>query len=103
MVRRSRVGADGEPDALAVGRDVTASEAAGYAYCAKAWHLQHVLGARPSAAVAARRVAGTERHREHGARVGELARLAPRLARWAAALLALALVLLALAALAGGR
>jgi hypothetical protein len=102
MVRKARAGRAAAADASPEGRDVTASEAAGYAYCAKAWHLQHVLGARPSAAAAARRAEGTARHRAHGSRVAALSRAAPRLRRSVAALLALAAVLLVLAVLMGG-
>jgi hypothetical protein len=83
--------------------DVTASEAAGYAYCAKAWHLQHVLGKTASATARARRDAGTARHRAHGVRVERLQRLAPGLVRWSMALLVLAAVLLILALALGAR
>jgi len=88
-------------------RDVTASEVGAYAYCAKAWHLERVLGARASRAAGRVRAAGVARHATHGARVEVLGRLGPRVARWSRALLIGALVLLALAALAlllaGGR
>jgi hypothetical protein len=83
--------------------DVTASEAASYVFCAKAWHLEHVLGLQPSAAAAERRAVGTLGHDAHGVRVAELQRVGPRLVRWVAALLMLAVVLLALALLAAGR
>ena len=46
--------------------DVTASELAAFAYCAKAWHLERVLGARASSAVYRRRDAGIDDHIRHG-------------------------------------
>jgi hypothetical protein len=46
--------------------DVTASEAASYAYCAKAWHLEHVLGKHPSRSAVTSRDAGTAAHLAHG-------------------------------------
>lgn len=51
------------------GTDVSASEAASYAFCAKAWHLEHVLGAAPSASANQRRVVGVEAHAKHGAHI----------------------------------
>ena len=47
--------------------DVSASEVASYVFCAKAWHLEHVLGASPSAAGYERRAVGVEAHAAHGA------------------------------------
>lgn len=88
-------------------KDVTASEVASYAFCAKAWHLERVLGQRASREAGRVRAAGVVRHATHGARVELLGRLGPRVTRWSRALLIGALVLLALAALAlllgGGR
>jgi hypothetical protein len=51
------------------GADVTASEAAAYAFCAKAWHLEHVLDKAPSAAARERRAGGAAEHEAHGAEV----------------------------------
>ena len=79
--------------------DVTASEIAAYAYCAKAWHLERVAGARSSAAGRVRRERGVERHRAHGSRVRALGALGRGLAWGGAALVVLAL-LLAVAAVA---
>lgn len=79
--------------------DVTASEVASYAFCAKAWHLERVARATPSAAGRMRRERGVERHRAHGARVGALQSHGRTLLRAGGVLLVLAL-LLALAALA---
>ena len=59
MVEPERRGS-GESD------DVTASEAAAYAFCAKAWHLEHVLGKAPSQRATERRARGVERHEQHG-------------------------------------
>lgn len=47
--------------------DVTASELAAYAYCAKAWHLERVVGVEASAEAARRRDVGTAGHERHGA------------------------------------
>ena len=46
--------------------DVTASELAAFAYCAKAWHLERVVGAEPSVAANRRRDAGVGDHTRHG-------------------------------------
>ena len=49
--------------------DVTASELAAFSYCAKAWHLERVVGLRPSAGAARERDAGIARHTRHGTQV----------------------------------
>lgn len=77
---------NGEHDA-----DVTASELAAFVYCAKAWHLERVLGAAPSTAANQRRDAGIGGHARHGSDV----RIGSWLARHAAAVVA-GLVLLAI-------
>ena len=59
--------ADAQTRGLAA--DVTASEAASYAYCAKAWHLEYVLGKQVSRSASAGRDAGTEAHFLHGRRL----------------------------------
>lgn len=46
--------------------DVTVSEAAAYAFCAKAWHLEHVLWKAASPRAAQRRARGVRRHEQHG-------------------------------------
>ena len=79
--------------------DVTASEAATYVFCAKAWHLERVLGRPPGAPALERRAQGSVGHAAHGARVGELQRLGPWLARGSVALLVLAAILLVAALL----
>lgn len=78
--------------------DVLASEAATYAFCAKAWHLEHALRRPPSDETVMRRSEGTAQHDEHGASVGRLRRTDRRLVIWSVALLVLAgaLVILAL-------
>ena len=79
--------------------DVTASEVAAYAYCAKAWHLERVLH-RPVGAEAQRwRTEGVEHHVEHGARLNRLSRFGRWSFRVSVALLLLALVLSATAVL----
>ena len=80
--------------------DVLASEAATYAFCAKAWHLEHALRRPPSDATVQRRSEGTALHDEHGARIGTVLRTGRRLVAWSVGLLILAGVLLILALLA---
>ena len=46
--------------------DVTASELAAFAYCAKAWHLERVVGTRPSSIAERARQAGVYHHASHG-------------------------------------
>jgi len=99
----SRTGGGAEP-----GADVMASEVASYAYCAKAWHLRHVLGQEPSRQAASRQAAGVLAHELHGERVKTLAWLERRGRAWVAGLLLLAAALLAFALLlprlgAGGK
>src|SRR3989442_4587960 len=53
--------------------DVTASEVASYAYCAKAWHLRYVLRREPSGQAVAHQQAGVVSHEIHGMRVKTLA------------------------------
>ena len=76
--------------------DVTASEVASYAYCAKAWHLRHVLGREASRHALVRQEAGVVAHEIHGTRVGRLAWLERRAAILVAGLVFLGAVLLAL-------
>ena len=79
--------------------DVLASEAATYAFCAKAWHLEHSLRRSSTAEAVRRRSKGTALHEEHGARTGTLLTTGRRLVIWSAALLILAGVLVVLALL----
>ena len=79
--------------------DVTASEIACFAYCAKAWHIEHVLRLAPSRETAERREAGIADHEIHGQRLHLLNRLVRRRRPLVAALLALALVAAAAALL----
>ena len=58
--------------------DVTASEIACFAYCAKAWHLEHVLQVVPADEVMQRRERGVTAHNVHGQRVRLLDTLARR-------------------------
>ena len=81
---------DDRPDPL---DDVTASEAATYAFCAKAWHLEHVLGKRASPRAVARREQGIRQHEQHGEQLTTMTRGA---ARRMAVVLVLALLLLAI-------
>jgi hypothetical protein len=46
--------------------DVTASDLAAFAYCAKAWHLERVLGTAPTTSAAVKRNAGVAAHAQHG-------------------------------------
>ena len=70
--------------------DVLASEVAAYSYCAKAWHLEYVLGCRADAAVEKRREVGTAEHDTHGTRVRRLQRIGQPLLRAAVFLFFLA-------------
>src|SRR3982751_1784678 len=78
--------------------DVTASEIAAFAYCAKAWHLERVIGAPASVASARRRHAGTTHHARHGGsvRLGSWLGRYSRLAALALLVLAGALAVLAM-------
>ena len=80
-------------------RDVTASELGTYAFCAKAWHLERVLGARPSSEAARLRTEGVQDHEQHGRRVELLHRTGPPLLQLSIALFVLGAVLVALAIL----
>ena len=80
-------------------RDVTASEVASYAYCAKAWHLRYVLGKEPSRQATARQEAGVTAHESHGIAVRRLAWLERRAVSLVVGLLLFAAALLALALL----
>ncbi|MFL5562270.1 MAG: hypothetical protein ACJ79K_12415 [Gemmatimonadaceae bacterium] len=74
--------------------DVWVSEAATYAFCAKAWHLEHVLGRRPTSEAAQRRARGVHQHERHGERVARVHATVVRLSLLVAALAVLAAVLL---------
>lgn len=89
---RAGTGVGPDPDA-----DVTASEIASYAYCAKAWHLRQVLDEAPSRQAAVRQEAGVLAHLNHGARVKRLAWLERRAGSLIAALLVIGALLLGLA------
>ena len=80
--------------------DVLASEAATYAFCAKAWHLEHALHRPPSAESVHRRSKGTALHDEHGAHVATAQSSGRRLVMWSVGLLILAAALVVLALLA---
>src|SRR5688500_5004009 len=80
--------------------DVLASEAATYAFCVKAWHLEHALRQPPSEGAVQLRSQGTALHEEHGARIGTSQRAGQRLVVWTVSLLVLAVVLVILALLA---
>lgn len=88
---KGRQGAQSQPE---IDDDVTASEVAAYAYCAKAWHLERVLNRSADAEGQRRRAEGTERHVEHGARLNRLRRFGRRSFSLSVALLVLAVVLL---------
>jgi hypothetical protein len=74
--------------------DVSASEAANYTFCARAWHLEDVLGARPSAMADQRRVAGIEAHAKHGADIRSANRANTMLVRALVVLLLIAVAVL---------
>ena len=83
--------------------DVSASEAASYVFCAKAWHLEYVLRATPSAAGYERRAAGVEAHAEHGASINSVHRVSTWLVRGLVTVLVLALAVLVLGLLMSAR
>ena len=83
--------------------EVTASEAASYAFCAKAWHLEFVLHLAPSYAATERRTAGSRDHERHGHQVRRAGRRDRRLALLAIVLLLSAIALAVFAWSLGGR
>ena len=89
-------GVSGAPR-VAPWNDVLASEAATYAFCAKAWHLEHALRRPASRHAVERRAAGTALHEEHGELAGRPSRTGTRFVLWSLLLLGLAAVLLILA------
>ena len=78
------------------GDEVTVSEAATYAFCAKAWHLEHALRYPASKDSLGRRAAGTALHQEHGTEIGKARQTGTRLVFWSILLLGLAAILLVL-------
>jgi hypothetical protein len=79
--------------------DVTATEVACYAYCAKAWHLEHVLRLAPPGEIANRRELGVTDHEAHGRRVRLMSTLVSRQSKVMLALLLVAVLAAAIAAL----
>lgn len=73
-VRRHMKRAPGQPDST----DVTASEIACYAYCAKAWHLEHVQHVVAPEETSLRREQGIAAHEAHGASVRALGQVRSR-------------------------
>lgn len=86
------------PESVAGGRDreddVMASEMASYVFCAKAWHLECLLGAMASATAEEKRAAGSLAHEGHGSRVRQQQRMGRWLVLGTALLFAIAVVLL---------
>jgi hypothetical protein len=83
--------------------DVSASEVANYTFCAKAWHLEHVLGGKPSAMADQRRIAGVEAHARHGAAIRSANQMSTWLVRGLVALLLIAVGVLVLGLVLSGR
>src|SRR5438552_16515099 len=79
--------------------DVTATEVASYAYCAKSWHLRYVMEREPSRVASVRQEAGVVAHETHGSRVGRLVWLEGRAAVLITGLLPVAGLRLAVALL----
>lgn len=73
-VRRHMKRAPGQPELT----DVTASEIACYAYCAKAWHLEHVQHVVVPDEASRRREQGVAAHDAHGASVRALGQVRSR-------------------------
>lgn len=96
----ARIAVDDEPLARHItartGDDVTVSEVATYAFCAKAWHLEHALRHPASRNSLGRRAAGTALHQEHGAELIGARPTGTRLVFWSILLLGLAAILLVL-------
>ena len=76
--------------------DVMASEVATYVFCAKAWHLERVLGATASVSSDEKRAAGSLAHETHGSRVRQQQRMGRWLVLGTALLFAIAVALLIL-------
>ena len=75
--------------------DVSASEVANYVFCAKAWHLERVLGGAESDGARDRRAMGVAAHVAHGASIRAGRRqFGTRLERALAMVLVVALLLL---------
>ena len=66
------------PAGQADATDVTASEIACYAYCAKAWHLEHVRHVVAPDDISRRREEGVAAHDTHGASVRALGQVRSR-------------------------
>jgi hypothetical protein len=81
---------------VAIGNDVSASEAGEYVFCAKAWHLEHVVGSHPSNEAQELRRSGTVAHLAHAIGIREAHRVAVLVSRVIVGLLAISLVLLML-------
>ena len=73
-----------------------ASEVATYVFCAKAWHLERVLGAAASVSADEKRAAGSLAHETHGSRVRQQQRMGRWLVLGTALLFAIAVALLVL-------
>lgn len=83
--------------------DVSVSEVAAYAYCAKAWHLEYVLGHGVDSSVEERRESGIADHQAHGKRLRRLQRVGRPLLRAAVILFALSIGLAITALVIGPR
>jgi hypothetical protein len=79
--------------------DVSASEAATYAFCAKAWHLEHVIYLRPSDDAREWRRLGTAAHLADGSEFGTTHRLEKRSSTVIVGLFAISLALVAMSIL----
>lgn len=82
------------PAGQADATDVTASEIACYAYCAKAWHLEHVQHVVVPDETSRRREHGVAAHEAHGASVHALGQGR----KWTRVIAAVLLLIAALAA-----
>jgi hypothetical protein len=83
--------------------NVTASEVGTYAFCSKAWHLEHVVGRRPSDVAQELRRSGIAAHAAHGSEIRKAQRVGDWMSRVIVGLLAISLVLLMLGILLSER
>ncbi len=83
-------------DRKPLAEDVNASEAGSYAFCAKAWHLEHISGALPSKIATELRACGTAAHIAQGTQTRRFHRITQLTSCGMIVLCAISVALLAL-------